>query len=269
MADEKELAYRYDLFVAPDWRDRFDVLVNETVELPVTGRILEVNCGTGASALDLAARLGEKGDVVGVDPVSARLALARAKALIQKLTNVTFEQGIASDLPFTSHEFDAVIGDASMAHTDEIEDILSEMIRVASPEGRVVLKLSTRGSFDEFFSIYWEALLMSGIVDEVWPALERMINERLKVSDVEEMAQRAGLREVQIVSRKEEFTYENADEFLESPIFKDVFLAEWLEIVPESQRADIRQNIKEIIERERHGASFDISIKATLLSGLK
>ena len=48
MSNEKELAFRYDLFITPDWRDRFDTLINQSIKLPAEARILDVNCGTGA-----------------------------------------------------------------------------------------------------------------------------------------------------------------------------------------------------------------------------
>ena len=269
MSSGKEVAYRYDLFVTPDWRDRFDSLVNESIEMPVEGRILDVNCGTGAHAIELAERPREKGEVIGLDPSGERIELARAKAQAKKTKAVRFEQGIASDLPFESHEFEAVIGDASMLHSDEIEDVLGEMVRVAAPEGRVILKLTTYGSFGEFFSIYWEALHDAGIDDEVWTALERLINERLTLSDSELMAQRSGLRNVESFISKEEFSYETAEDFLESPLIKDCFLSDWLEIVPEANRGEARRRIASIIERERHDAPFDVSIKATVIAGVK
>src|SRR5580765_2458086 len=80
MIDQKELAFRYDLFIAPDWRDRFDTLINENVELPTEGEILDVNCGTGAHAIELAENLRDKGAVIGIDPGVERIAIARAKA---------------------------------------------------------------------------------------------------------------------------------------------------------------------------------------------
>lgn len=269
MSDPKELAFRYDLFVAPDWSNRFDTLINQSIKLPLDSRILEVNCGTGSYAIELAERVKGKSEVTGIDPNPERIALARAKALVKKVANVTFEQGSASQLPFESHEFGVVIGDASMLHADEVEEVLAEMTRLVQPEGRVVLKLTTRGSFDEFFSIYWEALLEVGIADEVWAALERLINERHTVSDAEAMAGRVGLLKVESFVSREEFSYETAEEFLEAPLITDNFLSEWLAIVPEESRENALRNIVKIIDRERHDAAFIVSVKATLIVGVK
>jgi ubiquinone/menaquinone biosynthesis C-methylase UbiE len=269
MSDPKELAFRYDLFITPDWRDRFDTVVNENVELPIEGRILDVNCGTGAHAIELAARMSDKGEVIGIDPSAERVAIARAKAQIAKLDNVRFEQGSGSNLPFESDDFDAVVGDASLVPAGEIEGMLGEMRRVAQHDARVVLKLATRGSFGEFFSIYWEALHETGIDNDVLTSLERLMNEHRRLSHVEQIAERSGLRNVESFVSKEEFDYENAKEFLDSPLIADFFMSYWLEIVPERNRDEVRGQIAKIIDRERRSAPFDVSIKATVLTGIK
>lgn len=269
MIDQKELAFRYDLFIAPDWRDRFDTLINENVELAAEGEILDVNCGTGAHAIELAENLRDKGAVIGIDPSEERIAVARAKAQVKKLDNIRFEEGSVSELPFESDRFEAVIGDASMLRGKDFHEFLAEMTRVAQMDGRVILKLATHGSFDEFYSIYWEALHETGIDDDVWSALEQLINERGTVSDVELLAQRSGLRNVQTFVSKEEFSYDSAEAFLDSPLIKDSFLSDWLEIAPEGIRTETRRHIVSIIERDRHHAPFEISIKATVISGVK
>jgi ubiquinone/menaquinone biosynthesis C-methylase UbiE len=269
MSKDKELAYRYDLFITPDWRDRFDTLINESVKMPLEGRILDVNCGTGAHAIELAERMRGLGEVIGVDPSAERVDIARAKAHAKKIDDVTFEQGSGAYLRFESHEFDAVIGDASMLPTDEIEDMLGEMIRVAQPDAPVILKMLTRGSFDEFFSVYWEALLDVGIADEVWGELEALINGRATVSDAEKMAAEAGLREVQIFNSKEEFAFETGDDFVDSPLIQDGFLDSWLGIVPAERNQEVLGRIVSIIDRERHNAPFDVSIKAAVVVGRK
>jgi ubiquinone/menaquinone biosynthesis C-methylase UbiE len=269
MSDEKELAYRYDLFITPDWRDRFDTLVNAKSELPTQGRILEVNCGTGGYAIELAEKLRGKGDVIGVDPSATRIEIARAKAQIKKTSNVMFAQSLATELQFDSHEFAAVIGDASLLPPSEIEDILEEMIRVAQTDARVILKLATRGSFDEFFSIYWEALHEAGLTDELWQPLESMINERMTLITAEQMAARVGLSSVKSYSEKAEFEFASGDDFFDSPLITDALLADWLAVVPEARQREVRERIVAIIDRDLHDGPFVISIKATLISGIK
>jgi len=269
MSDAKESAYRYDLFIAPDWRDRFDSLVDEHIKIPLEGVILDVNCGTGANSIELAERMKGKGEVIGIDPSAERIEIARAKALVKKAMDVSFEQGIASDLQLESHRHDVVIGDASMSHALEIPDVLAEMVRVARPEGRVILKMTTRGSFDEFFSVYWEALHDIGMDDAVWTALERLINERHTMSEAEAMAGRSGLRNIESFKSKEEFSFASAREFLEAPLNADYFLKEWVEIVPAERRDAVLERLTAIIERERNNAQFDVSIKATVIAGVK
>jgi ubiquinone/menaquinone biosynthesis C-methylase UbiE len=269
MDTEQELAYRYDLFIVPEWRERFDSLVGENITPPEEGRFLDVNCGTGAHAIQMAERLKDKGEVVALDTSRARLNLAEAKAQALKVEGVTFKYGDPAALPFSPGEFDAVIGDASMLRSSEIEPMLEEMARVSRPGAPVTIKLATHGSFDEFFSVYWEALYKRGVAEQVWSSLEALINERRTISDAEEMATRAGLHSVNSFTSKEEFLYGGAIEFLDSPLIADVFLSDWLGILDESQRPAVRDQLIEVIEEERAGSPFDVSIKATVLTGVK
>jgi ubiquinone/menaquinone biosynthesis C-methylase UbiE len=269
MRDNKELAYLYDLFVTPIWREAFDQIVDQEVKLPREGKILDAGCGTGGYAIALSAKLGAKAEVVGIDSCAERLELARAKASVHKLSNVSFTQGSMSALGCADQEFDLVIGDVSLLGPEEIRPTLAELVRVAKPGATVVLKLSTRGSFDEFFSIYWEALHDLGL-EEFTPRLEELITERLTVSQVEELAAQAGLKHVRSVTRKERFDSQDAQTFLTSPLIEDYFLHHWLQILPDQlTRERVRAALVRIIDEERHQMDFDVSIKATLLIGKK
>ena len=266
---EKELAYRYDLLITPTWRDRFDSLINENLALPEKGRVLDVNCGTGAHAIEMAERMRGLGDVFATDPDGQRIDIARLKAQAKKLGEVSFQTADARNLPFPDDDFNVVIGDASMSEVAEIEPMLREMIRIAEPDATVILKLATHGSFDEFFSIFWEALYHAGLSEEVWGNLESLIQERLTVSAAKELAARAGLRRIDTVVSKEEFEFENAEEFLAAPMIKDIFLDRWLAIVPESSRPPVLDQLTRIVDEGRHDSTFYISIKATLIKGSK
>lgn len=264
---EKELAYIYDLYVVPGWREAFDRIVDEEVKLPKQGKFLDAGCGTGGSTIDLAVRGGHKTSVVGVDPSGERLALARGKAEAQKMERVAFEQGSLQVLPFGDEEFDLVIGDASLFPAAAIGAALTELVRVAKPGATVALKLTTRGSFDEFFSIYWEALYNLDLL-EYTPQLEALTTARLFVSEAEGLARDAGLKQVRSATRKEEFNYTDGQAFLEDPLINNFFRDDWLALLPdEALRQRVTQELSKIIDQERQRADFDVSIKATLIIG--
>lgn len=267
--DAKEVAYLYDLYIAPNWREAFDRIVDEELEIPKEGVFLDAECGTGGYAIDLAIKGGLKVEVTGVDSSNERLALARGKAEIKKVDNVTFQPGAITALGLEGDSFDLVIGDASMTPVDQIGAALIELARVAKKGAKVALKLATRGSFDEFFSIYWEALFDLGLT-KYTPQLETLITERLTATDAEGLAADAGLKRVRSVTRKEQYDYTNAKTFLESPLIESVFAAGWLAMLPDQEtRQNVQRQIGKIIDRERHEMDFDVSIKATLVIGQK
>lgn len=267
--DAKELAYIYDLYVAPGWREVFDRLVDEEIELPKEGKVLDAICGTGGYAVDFSLRAGSKVEVVGVDPSEERLALARGKADVKKPNRASFQQGSLKKLDFPRGEFDLVIGDLSMLPVAEIEDALDELIRVAKKGATIVAKLATQGSFGEFFSVYWEALFDLDLVAHS-PEIERLIAERLAAGDAETLALDAGLSKVRSVTHNERSHFKDADEFFASPMIETLFLDDWFAFLPDREiRQQVQQQLGKIIDRERQDVSFEISAKTTLIIGQK
>ncbi|MDX2039918.1 MAG: methyltransferase domain-containing protein [Acidobacteriota bacterium] len=267
--DAKELAYIYDLYVAPMWREIFDRMVDEEIEFPKEGKFLDALCGTGGYAVDLSLRLGAKVAVVGIDPSEEKLILARGKADIKKPNRTEFHASSLKNLSFPVGEFDLVVGDFSMLPVAEIEDALDELVRVTKKGGTIVLKLATQGSFGEFFSIYWEALYDLDLVGHS-PEVERLISEPLTVGNAETMALDAGLSKVRSVAKNERLDFSNGDEFFGSPLIASSFLDGWMAFLPDSEtRGQVQQQLGKIIDRERQGASFDVSVKAALIVGQK
>jgi ubiquinone/menaquinone biosynthesis C-methylase UbiE len=71
--------------------------------------VLDVGCGTGASALPAAAIVGPTGHVTGVDLADRLLEQGRAKAAQRGLQNVTFQLGDMTALGYPDGHFDAVV----------------------------------------------------------------------------------------------------------------------------------------------------------------
>ncbi len=92
---------------------------------------LDVGTGTGNYACELA----QQGlQVVGRDPSEAMLAEARRKPC-----DVTWEQGMAEELPYADGRFDLVLSVTALEFMDDPEQALAEMVRVTRPGGRVVI----------------------------------------------------------------------------------------------------------------------------------
>lgn len=269
--DSKEQAYFFDLYVVPGWRELFDRIVDEEVKLPEeeNSRFLDAGCGTGGYAIDLAIRAGSRSSVIGVDSDQEKLALAAGKASVKKVTNVEFKQADLHSLPFGDNYFDFVLGDVSLLPPSEAPAVLRELARVAKKGAPVVMKVSTRGSFDEFFSVYWEALHDLDLTS-FSPALESLITERLTVTDAEQAAFDAGLRHVHSYTRNEELLFPGGADFFEAPILANLLIGSWLAILPdEALRRKIRDRIVSIIDSEGNGRDFYVSIKASLITGKK
>jgi ubiquinone/menaquinone biosynthesis C-methylase UbiE len=264
---DKELAFLQDLFIAPDWGERFAELIDAHVKLPAEGKALYIAAGTGGHALALQERAAKKLDLLCVDENPECLELARAKATATN-DQIGFDTSELDNLKLRDNQYDLVIGNASLVSPRRIRKMFSEMIRVAAPGGTIAFTLPTFSSFGEFFSIYWEALHNNGLLDHE-SDVEHLITELPTVSDVEQLVEDEGLKDVESWTRIEEFDFDSGEQFLSSPLVSEFLMHEWLALVPDDKRADLIVEISRLINEERHEAEFALSVKATLVVGQK
>jgi ubiquinone/menaquinone biosynthesis C-methylase UbiE len=264
---EKELAFLHDLFVAPDWGERFAELVDEHLVLPKQGEALYVGCGTGGHAIALQERAGADLKITGLAENKESLELARAKAAATT-RKVEFRCETIDALDMRNDQFALAIVDGSLVEPQRVPKILSEGIRVTKPGGTVALSLVTYSSFSEFFSIFWEALHNTGVMDHE-SDVESLITELPTASQVEELAENGGLEEVSSVTRIEEFDFESGEQFLNAPLIADFLMKNWLASIPEKSRPEVSEEITRIINEERHEGEFALTVKATLVIGKK
>jgi ubiquinone/menaquinone biosynthesis C-methylase UbiE len=267
MKSDKEIAYRYDLYVVPHWRESLDQMVLQHVEMPRTGSILDVNAGTGGLAIELATSIGNRGEVIATDAQAERLSLARAKAGVKKLNNVFFLEKDPTQLEMEDYKFNLVVGDATLMRSEHIEEMLAEMVRVAEYEAVVALMMLTHGSFGEVFSLLWEALYLCQL-SHYAPEIEALINEHQTTIQAHQMMQRQGLGHVHRFTERKELNFDSAQEFFESPLIEDYFLDHWLSFLPDAAtRQHVTDKIMELIDRESHESYFEVSVKASLWVG--
>src|SRR3954451_25118385 len=114
-------------------------------------RALDVACGTGDLAIELASR---GGDVVGSDFSPGMLDRARVKA-----PGLTWEVADALALPYADGEFAAATVGFGARNFADLSQGLREMVRVVRPGGRVVvLEITTpqKPPLSTFFRLWFD-----------------------------------------------------------------------------------------------------------------
>ena len=107
--------------------------------------VLDVGCGTGTLAMEVARRVGRAGRVAGVDPGTEQIARARSKAARRHMP-IEFQIGVIEQLPFPDQTFDVVLSTLMMHHVSASikRQGLAEIARVLKPGGRLVIADFTR-----------------------------------------------------------------------------------------------------------------------------
>ncbi len=262
---QKELAFIYDLAIAPDWGERFAELLDAHIKLPENGRVLYVAAGTGAHALAWQQQAAPEVAWFCVEEDAERLELARGKASVLKL-KPQFSDDELDNLDFPDEHFALVAGDLSLIPAARVPDILSELARVTQEGGHIALTLATAGSFGEFFSLYWEALFNAELDGSV---IEKLIAAQPTTHDINAWAIKHGLKKFATETNNEEFTYESGQAFVESPLVAEFLLPAWLAEADTRTHARLMKDTVRLIDDFREGANFILSVKATILTGVK
>ena len=100
-------------------------------------KVLDLGCGDGTTAIP-AAKLGA--EVLGVDIASNLVAAGNRRAQEQRIANIRFQEGDASDLAgLDDDSFDLVVSIFGAMFAPRPFDVAKEMVRVTRPGGRIVM----------------------------------------------------------------------------------------------------------------------------------
>jgi ubiquinone/menaquinone biosynthesis C-methylase UbiE len=119
--------------------------------VPVPRRVLDVGCGTGYVLRQLAARLPQASEFLGVDPASKMIEVARSASSDERLN---FMRGTAERLPADESAYDLVVSTTSFDHWSDQAAGIRECARTLASGGTFVLT-------DQFSNLLWPTMLGS------------------------------------------------------------------------------------------------------------
>jgi SAM-dependent methyltransferase len=119
------------------WDDAFTAFLVERLRPRAGNRILDVGCGAGAVELRLSRLRVPQVTFIGIDRMVDRVIIAERTTGGHNL-RASFAAADACYLPFPDAAFDSTFCVAVLQHIAQINDALSEFVRVTRPGGRIL-----------------------------------------------------------------------------------------------------------------------------------
>lgn len=185
-----------DNYDAGFW-DRYGRRTVERLNLSPGARVVDVACGTGASAIPAAEAVGSDGQVVAIDLAENMLRLARAKASARGLSNIEVRLGDMTALGYPDGHFDAVICVFGVFFIPNMSAFVAELWRMVKPLGKLAITTWGPRIFEPMYSRWNEAVRAER------PDLHAAFNPWDRIAEPEAVAQlfrEAGVPAVEVVA---------------------------------------------------------------------
>ena len=189
-------ADRYDDPTNSFW-ERFGSETVDRMELQPGVRVLDVCCGSGASAIVAAERVGPEGSVLGVDLAERLLERARSTASARGLPQAEFRLGDMRDLGLPDGHFDAVVCVFGIFFVDDMPAALRELSRVTRPGGKLAVTTWGPRFLEPGSTAFWDS------IRDVRPDLYKGFNPWDDVSDpasLRALMEAAGIDDAEVVA---------------------------------------------------------------------
>lgn len=130
----------------------------ERLGLAPGARVLDLCCGTGASALPAAEAVGPTGSVLGVDITEALIRQAREKAAARGLTQATFECADVASLAFPRASFDAVVSVFGLFFVEDMSGLVARAWEWLAPGGALAITVWGEDVLAPGEPLFWDAV---------------------------------------------------------------------------------------------------------------
>lgn len=111
--------------------------VRALLALQTGDRVLDIGCGPGILAGEMADEVGLSGGIWGIDISETMLGLAEKRRAAKN--TIALQLGRAEELPFADHTFDAAVAVQVYEYVTDIDRALEELFRVLKPGGCAVI----------------------------------------------------------------------------------------------------------------------------------
>jgi enediyne biosynthesis protein CalE5 len=231
-------------------------------------RVLDLGSGTGYPALLTAQTVGASGNVIGIDLAEQMLEAATRKAAALKLSNVTFQTGDVTILPFEPASFDAVITRFCLMFLPEIPKAVAEIARVLKQDTWIAAAVWSAPDKNPYLKIPIDIIKQFMELpppDPSAPGIFRLS----KSGELAAMLQQAGFADISDEEFLSDVRFPSADHYVSSLLDIAAPIQNlWAKLSP-VQQMEAKQRILDAAEQYRKGSVVALPIAVRMVTARK
>ena len=258
----------YDDF--PLWSATPGLLLLENIKLIKNSKILDVGCGTGFPAIEIAQRVGNTTEVYGLDIWERGLEKAKDKSNNKKVENVKFIKGLSQKIPFKDNFFDEIV--SNNGFNGENANILTfkESYRVLKNNGVFCFTTILPNSMKSFYKILFYSMKNNNVKNAKVIINSHIKQKRLNIYSYKELLKRSDYKRIKIVRKSFNINFAHSDAFWKYFFFRMNFVESWINIIPKNMQEKILEEVNKYIDKEvLKKGSFSIKINCACITALK
>ena len=231
-------------------------------------KVLDLGSGTGYPALLAAQTVGPSGSVVGMDLAEQMLAAARRKAAAFGLSNVTFQTGDVTILPFDTKSFDAVTSRFCLMFLPEIPKAAGEIARVLHPGGWVSVAVWSAPEKNPSIGLAMTAIrqvIELPPPDPDAPGIFRLA----KPGELAGVMQQAGLTDVTDQEFLAEWSYASAEQYYTSLMEIAAPVQNLMATLSDAQKQEVKRLIVQAASQFKRGNRVTFPTAARMVAARK
>jgi ubiquinone/menaquinone biosynthesis C-methylase UbiE len=221
------------------WSVPFGLKLLDLVILKPEINVLDIGCGSGFPAIELAQRLGSSVKVYGIDSWDKAIERAKRKMEIYNVKNVELIIGNAENLQFEDDFFDLIVSNNGINNVEDIKKVLNECNRTSKVNSQFVFSMNLEDTMKEFYEIYKRVLSENNLKEESEQVNQHIFERRKPVDIMELYLKESGYAVKNIQYDKFFLSYLDGTTMFRHFFIRLGFMKSWKEIIKPENQNDI------------------------------
>ena len=223
----------------PLWSASFGLKILDMIKIRKNMKVLDIGCGAGFPALEIAQRLDMDSQVYGIDNWKTAVDRANQKIKFCNIRNAEIINTSAENLPFENEFFDVIVSNNGLNNVDNLEQVFSECFRVLKKNGQLLFSMNLEGTMIEFYEVYKKVLLKHNMNSEVENIRNHIYEKRKPVEYMKNILDKYKFSLSGIEYGEFSFRFADGSALFNHFLIRVGFLKSWKEIIAPEKQSEI------------------------------